>query len=238
MSASISEWLAEITDHRSSTVERLQDKYKHLLPSCFAPSKQARSDEMNILKVIGETDAAGNLEGEVEIFYENGDYFWGWYSHGVREGEGSLVENSGDHYLGKYSRGTLHGLVTETVDFSDFHNIRREVFYQAIFSYFYTSVLLNHTLQNGVRHGFYREFKHNNNFWSFGKFINGKKSGIHWTKVEGNAFLVGEVERENRPEGDSLYLYPDLCTAIQGQYHQGKLTSGGKKKIWWIFFWF
>ena len=105
----------------------------HLLPSSFAPSQPAGSDEVNILKVIGETDAAGKLDGEVEIFYENGDYFWGWYSHGVREGEGSLVENSGDHYLGKYSRGKLHGLVTETVDFSDFHNIRREVFYQAIF---------------------------------------------------------------------------------------------------------
>ena len=44
----------------------------------------------------------------------------------------SLVENSGDHYLGKYRRGRLHGLVTETLDFSDFHNISREVFYEAI----------------------------------------------------------------------------------------------------------
>ena len=50
----------------------------------------------------------------------------------MREGEGSLVENSGDHYLGKYRKGRLQGLVTETVDFSDFHNIRREVFYQVI----------------------------------------------------------------------------------------------------------
>ena len=106
---------------------------------------------------------------------------------------------------------------------------------QYLVTCFITSVILNHPLQNGVRHGFYREFKHNNNFWSFGKFVNGKKSGIHWTKVEGNAFLVGEVDSENTPKGDSLYLYPDLCTAIQGQYHQGKLASGGEKKIWWIF---
>ena len=130
--ASISEWLAEITDHRTNIVERLQEKYQHLFPSCYAPSQLAKSGEVDILKVIGETDAAGNLDGEVEIFYENGDYFWGWLSRGVREGEGSLVKNSGDHYLGKYRKGKLQGLVTETVDFSDFHNISREVFYQAI----------------------------------------------------------------------------------------------------------
>ena len=73
----------------------------------------------------------GRLEGEVELFYDNGDYFWGWYSHGVRQGEGSLVSRAGDHYLGHYTAGKLDGLVTETIDFADFHNITREVFYKA-----------------------------------------------------------------------------------------------------------
>ena len=147
VSASISEWLREVTDHRTDIVERMQEKHKHLLPSCFAPSQLAGSEEVDILKVIGQTDAAGNLDGEVEIFYKNGDYFWGWYSHGVREGEGSLVENSGDHYLGKYRRGRLHGLVTETVDFSDFHNISREVFYEAISIHFYLQTFQPPTLE-------------------------------------------------------------------------------------------
>ena len=49
--------------------------------------------------------------------------------------------------------------------------------------------------------------------------------------MEGNAFLVGEVDSENRPEGDSLYLYPDLCTAILGQYQHGKLRTGGLVRL-------
>ena len=140
MSASLAGWLDQITDHRTRAVERFQENFQHLLPPCTAPSPSAQSEDLKVLKVIGETDAAGNLEGEVEIFYENGDYFWGWYSQGVREGQGSLVKNSGDHYLGKYINGRLQGLVTETVDFSEFHNISREVFYEVILSNFYTSV--------------------------------------------------------------------------------------------------
>jgi hypothetical protein len=34
--------------------------------------------------VLGERDAAGKLHGEVEIFYQNGDYFWGDLHHGIR----------------------------------------------------------------------------------------------------------------------------------------------------------
>ena len=85
--------------------------------------------------------------------------------------------------------------------------------------------------QNGVRHGFYREFRHNKNFWYFGKFINGKKSGVHWTKVDGNAYLVGEVDENNKPDGESLYLYPDLCTSVLGNYKHGKLTAGSLVKL-------
>ena len=80
--------------------------------------------------MVGEKDEEGRLEGEVEIFYQNGDYFWGRYSGGVREGPASLVTRAGDHYLGTYSRGQLDGLVTETLDFADLHNITREVFYK------------------------------------------------------------------------------------------------------------
>ena len=143
MSRSISHWLSQITDLKTNPVERLQDQHQHHLPSCFVPYQPPECLEGKILKVIGETDAEGRLDGEVEIFYKNGDYFWGWYKDGVREGEGSLVLASGDHFLGRYSRGKLHGLVTETIDFSEFHNIRREVFYQATFLKLKNSVLIN-----------------------------------------------------------------------------------------------
>jgi hypothetical protein len=34
--------------------------------------------------VLGERDELGRLHGEVEIFYQNGDYFWGDLQHGLR----------------------------------------------------------------------------------------------------------------------------------------------------------
>ena len=49
--------------------------------------------------------------------------------------------------------------------------------------------------------------------------------------MDGNAFLVGELDQENKPDGESLYLYPDLATAIKGQYKHGKLTQGETEEI-------
>ena len=129
---SISTWLRRITDPEINIVEILQDQHHHDLPQ---PLQQVEcEDQGEILKVIGERDEEGLLDGEVEMFYKNGDYFWGGYRHGVREGAASLVTSSGDHFLGTFSRGLLDGLVTETLDFADFHNITREVFYKVRFS--------------------------------------------------------------------------------------------------------
>lgn len=131
VSRSISRWLAEVADTETNIVQTLQEEYQHLLPSCCPDQAAQTEDQGPAWKVIGERDDVGRLEGEVELFYDNGDYFWGWYSHGVRQGEGSLVSRAGDHYLGHYTAGKLDGLVTETIDFADFHNITREVFYKA-----------------------------------------------------------------------------------------------------------
>ena len=62
----------------------------------------------------------------------------------------------------------------------------------------------------------------------FGRFINGEKSGKQWIRVEGNAFLFGEVDAErNKPHGDNiLYFYPDLCTVLMGSYNRGTLEKG------------
>ena len=44
--------------------------------------------------------------------------------------------------------------------------------------------------------------------------------------MEGNAYLVGGLDGDNKPDGESLYLYPDLCTSVLGNYQHGKLTAG------------
>ena len=42
----------------------------------------------------------------------------------VQEGTASLVFRSGDHILGTFSNGRLDGLVQETLEFCDLHNVR------------------------------------------------------------------------------------------------------------------
>ena len=54
-----------------------------------------------------------------------------------------------------------------------------------------------------------------------------RKGGKQWKRVEGNAYLYGELDDKNKPHGDSiLYFYPDICTVIRGNYHHGILERG------------
>ena len=127
-----------------------------------------------------------------------------------------MVFRSGDHILGTFTNGRLDGLVQETLEFCDLHNVKRDVFYKG-----------------GVRHGFYREFGPDGQFWTLGRFIDGKKAGRHWKRVDGNAFLYGVLDDDNKPHGDDiLYFYPDLCTVLRGSYLHGTLEKGGQIYIY------
>ena len=35
-------------------------------------------------RLLGDTDTEGNIHGEAEIFYDNGDYVWADFCHGVK----------------------------------------------------------------------------------------------------------------------------------------------------------
>ena len=35
-------------------------------------------------RLLGDTDSEGNIHGEAEIFYDNGDYVWADFCHGVK----------------------------------------------------------------------------------------------------------------------------------------------------------
>ena len=48
-----------------------------------------------------------------------------------------------------------------------------------------------------------------------------------WVRVDGNAFLYGDMDEKHKPHGDGiLYLYPDLCTVLRGNYSNGTLEKG------------
>lgn len=205
----IKKWLSQISSQDMQIVKELQEGFEDTLPP-LSVSQVADEESRSVNKVIGGEDDQGNLHGDVEIFYDNGDYVWADFTHGVKEGSASLVYKNGDHILGSFRNGELDGLVKETLNFCEYDNVRREVIYK-----------------NGVRHGFYREFGPDNKLWTLGKYKDGVKWGKHWKRVDGNAFLYGELDEDNKPHGEEvLYLYPDLCTILRGSYIHGKLIMG------------
>ena len=54
-------------------------------------------------------------DGEVEIYFPNGDYFWGYIRDGMKEGPASVVLQSGETLEGNFERDKLEGLVVETL---------------------------------------------------------------------------------------------------------------------------
>ena len=160
----------------------------------------------------GDYDQQGKLHGEAEIRYNNGDYFSGQFEHGSIEGKGGLIKRTGDKYYGMFSGGALTGLVREELDGG--HMVR-------IVHY-----------RTGVRHGPFLEYQAAaRQFLSVGRFDSGRKSGVCWTARRGGGYLVGEVvtpagQEESLHIGNVIFLYPDLITAIQGQFSHGRLISG------------
>jgi len=166
------EWVTRITDPASRVVHELQEQYGKMVPDLSEEEYSASkvTEEEKVLQLVGERDSKGQPHGEVEIYYANGDYFWG-DCVGVKEGLASVVLANGDNLMGRFRNGQLEGLVTETLSFCDRDNVSREVFYH-----------------RGVRHGFYREFgpgkpggkPGSRQFWAIGRFQGGRKVGHHW----------------------------------------------------------
>ena len=99
----------------NSTVLKFQVKYEKLLPRCTGNPES----EPKIRFVSGTRDEKNRFHGEAEIYYENGDYYWGDLEHGSREGMASLVFKNGDSLMGRFKDNQLQGFVQETISFCD-----------------------------------------------------------------------------------------------------------------------
>ena len=65
-----------------------------------------------------------------------------------------------------------------------------------------------------------------------GRFSNGKRVGVHWKRMEGNFWLVGEVdEATGQMDGEVVVLYPDLTTVLVAQFCAGKMVVGRQGSI-------
>ena len=76
-----------------------------------------------------------------------------------------------------------------------------------------------------VKHGFYHECDEAG-VTMFGRFSRGEKTGPQWASTRGGGWLVAEVDTEDRARGEATFLYPDLVTAITGDFREGRLRSG------------
>ena len=128
-SEDIKTWLTQISSRDSSLFNDLQDT--HTEDNSVTSFNELLHSEVK--EILGDVDDIGKLHGDVEIFYENGDYLWADFIHGVKTGPASLVFHNGDHFQGDYKDDYLHGLVIETIDYCDLHNVRREVYYRVFF---------------------------------------------------------------------------------------------------------
>ena len=60
----------------------------------------------------------------------------------------------------------------------------------------------------------------------FGRYSRGVKTGAQWRSCTGGGCLVGEVDTEDRPDGEEvIFLYPDLVSSIVGTASTSGPTS-------------
>ena len=57
------------------------------------------------------------------------------------------------------------------------------------------------------------------------------QSGTHWLARAGGAWLVGPLDQDNLSTGSSVYLYPDLTTALLGDFRAGRLLTGSLTRL-------
>ena len=128
------------------------------------------------------------------------------------DGEAEIQWTNGDLLEGESEVGAVSGVVREHLDNS--HLVRTV------------------HCRRGVRHGPFVEYRPaGRQLLSVGRFHGGIKCGTCWTATRGGGYLVGEVitpsgQTESLHHGDVVFLYPDLVTAIQGEFSHGRLVAG------------
>ena len=64
-----------------------------------------------------------------------------------------------------------------------------------------------------------------------GQYRGGRPWGLSWQAVLGQAWLVGGLDSQGQMTGQLAFIYPDLKTAIVGEFSRGKLLSGFQSRV-------
>ena len=146
-------------------------------------------------------------EDDDTILYKNGSKYIGDIEDNVPHGEGQLIHHDGRIFSGQFHHGALTGHVKE-VQPQD-ASIREAVYH------------------NGVMSGSYRHRRFDGQLLGYGHMVSGVKVGPQLVVGSGgNSYFIGEVDNKDKLNGEIIFLYPCLYTAIVGQYKSGKLVSG------------
>jgi len=168
-----------------------------------------RNDKILEVKNI-DAKKVHKIQGKCAVTLKNGDECEGNWRQGMRMGKGTMIgptlERLGiSHLFGNYENGVLTGKGR-------------------------MSMLDNSILEGWFQHGYLHgpaKGTHSNGKLSWvGWFQAGLAVGTCWQSVEGDAWLVGKVDKDGRMTGDEIaFLYPDLSTALLGTFEEGVLVS-------------
>jgi len=164
-----------------------------------------------------EEDLWQNISGRMNVVLKNGDELTGRWQDGKRESQGSLggprLEKNGVlTVIGEYTDGVLDGQgKLKMLDDSVIHG----------------------WFSCGYFHGPARGVSAEGRLEFIGQYRAGIPSGCCWTSVRGGGWLVGQVcPYTGRFTGEDIaFLYPDMRTALVGQFVKGTLVSGRHARV-------
>ena len=149
--------------------------------------------------------------GNGALLYANKDVFTGAFYGSIGNREGVLKgAETGSILLARWKRGKLTGYFSRDSG----KGTREEGFYVG-----------------GKKDGFYRSFAPS--CWGqealrlFGRYRDGRLTGVCWESRLGGGYLVGIADEEGAFSGKEFtFIYPDFRTAIRGEFSRGKLVRG------------
>jgi len=184
------------------------------LPSLVSPSA-AVLDPMEVLDDeffthSGGKDAEKEFHGSGILEYDDGSYVTGTWNHGIRHGpftfDTNKQESEVSYFEGTYKDDCLEGLA-------------RILWKDGTWSEGF--------FKGGVLHGFARRFDADKHLTFIGMYRNGRPFGTCWKLFRCGGCVVGRVDEDGEFTGpDIAYLYPDLTTALVGNFKSGELVSG------------
>jgi len=179
-------------------------------------------DIEHIEREDGEDESVGLKKGYSSVKLKSGFELSGQWRKGKREGPGlicgpALEERGIKAIWGRYKNGILSGQGKASLMDGD--------------------CTLEGNFTNGKLHGPVRGLTSRGRFAWASLFLHGVPYGASWRCLEGGGFLYGSVGPKGLFSGSkNAYIYPDLSTALVGEFKDGKMVETKPVNLKAVFF--